>query len=127
MANRISHVGTTFTNVGVENKVTLYRGNTVVRASDTDTLGSIRFPLTLPPRGTPLPLGLGEQPGYLGEPLLDPYAHRVALCFRATLGRRPRAATSGATQMTSKARLVCRHPRLQLGKGLWPADRKSVV
>ncbi|MET8030486.1 hypothetical protein [Streptomyces avermitilis] len=49
MANRISHVGTTFTNVGVENKVTLYRGNTVFRASDTDTLGSIRFPLTLPP------------------------------------------------------------------------------
>ncbi|MFJ8510944.1 S8 family serine peptidase [Streptomyces avermitilis] len=46
-------VGTTFTNVGVENKVTLYQGNTVVRASDTDTLGSIRFPLVLPSEKLP--------------------------------------------------------------------------
>jgi hypothetical protein len=45
----VGHVGTTFGNAGVSNKVTLYQGDTVVRASDTDTIGSPRFPLVLPP------------------------------------------------------------------------------
>ncbi|MFG2358977.1 S8 family serine peptidase [Streptomyces sp. NPDC048521] len=43
------HAGTTFGNADVRNKVTLYQGDTVVRASDTDTIGSTRFPLVLPP------------------------------------------------------------------------------
>ncbi|MEU6654965.1 S8 family serine peptidase [Streptomyces sp. NPDC046900] len=43
------HVGTTFNNVGVENKVKMYQGDTLLRASDTDTLGSYRFPLILAP------------------------------------------------------------------------------
>jgi hypothetical protein len=43
------HVGTTFNNVGVENKLTMYQGDTLLRASDTDTLGSYRFPLILAP------------------------------------------------------------------------------
>ncbi|MGW9022685.1 S8 family serine peptidase [Streptomyces sp. NPDC055722] len=43
------HVGTTFTNVDVENKVKMYQGDTLLRASDTDTLGSGRFPLILAP------------------------------------------------------------------------------
>ncbi|WP_454320832.1 PA domain-containing protein [Streptomyces phaeoluteigriseus] len=44
----VGHAGTTFGNADVSNKVTLYRGDTVVRASDTDTIGSPRFPLVLP-------------------------------------------------------------------------------
>ncbi|MGW5433798.1 S8 family serine peptidase [Streptomyces sp. NPDC004059] len=43
------HVGTTFGNVDVENKVKMYQGDTLLRASDTDTLGSYRFPLMLSP------------------------------------------------------------------------------
>jgi hypothetical protein len=43
------HVGTTYTNPDVRNEVTLYQGDTVVRASTTDTIGSVRFPLVLAP------------------------------------------------------------------------------
>ncbi|MFD5058151.1 S8 family serine peptidase [Streptomyces sp. NPDC058394] len=43
------HVGTTYNNADVQNKVKLYQGDTLIRASDTDTLGSFRFPLVLAP------------------------------------------------------------------------------
>ncbi|MFF0290409.1 S8 family serine peptidase [Streptomyces sp. NPDC005262] len=43
------HVGTTYNNVDVQNKVALYQGDTLIRDSVTDTLGSFRFPLVLAP------------------------------------------------------------------------------
>ncbi|MGW6095712.1 S8 family serine peptidase [Streptomyces sp. NPDC055157] len=43
------HVGTTNNNADVQNKVKLYQGDTLIRASVTDTLGSFRFPLVLAP------------------------------------------------------------------------------
>jgi hypothetical protein len=46
------HVGTTFNNVDVENKVKMYQGDTLLRASDTDTLAGYRTPLILAPEKT---------------------------------------------------------------------------
>ncbi|MGW0692210.1 S8 family serine peptidase [Streptomyces sp. NPDC002738] len=43
------HVGMTNNNADVQNRVKLYQGDTLIRASVTDTLGSFRFPLVLAP------------------------------------------------------------------------------
>ncbi|MFF1836973.1 S8 family serine peptidase [Streptomyces sp. NPDC058231] len=43
------HVGTTFGNPDVQDRVKIYQGNTLIRASTTNTIGSVRFPLVLAP------------------------------------------------------------------------------
>ncbi|GAA5020313.1 S8 family serine peptidase [Streptomyces siamensis] len=43
------HAGTTFGNAEVQDRVKIYQGDTLIRASDTNTIGSPRFPLVLAP------------------------------------------------------------------------------